>query len=196
MNFRITIHLYHSENSFFSSLFNKQHDCFYFENSQWSNYSNANITFAKLNSSRIVSQWEAGSAFGSDQSLVGLFLSLAELIHLVSSESVHNFLQFCAIYRFGLVSQWLRINLKIYWIRIFTKIESVHPYRTSNLSNKFCPSLSTTLWDILLTNKQTDRHTQKTDRYTDRNSGEHITSVHFCWQRQLRLMLLVHDLIM
>ena len=46
-------------------------------------------------------------------------------------------------------------------IRIFTKIESVGPCHTPNLSAKFHPNPSTTFWDILHTNKQTDREEWK-----------------------------------
>jgi len=42
-------------------------------------------------------------------------------------------------------------------IRIFTKIYSVRPCHTPNLSTKFHPNSSKTCWDILHTNKQTNK---------------------------------------
>ena len=43
------------------------------------------------------------------------------------------------------------------WIRIFTKIESILPCHTPSMSTKFHPDPCTTFWDILYTDKQTDR---------------------------------------
>ena len=68
---------------------------------------------------------------------------------------------------FGPISQWWRIALKKkkfncirIWIWIFTKIESVWPCYTPNLSTKFHLNLSIIFWDILHTkNKQTDGQT-------------------------------------
>ena len=44
---------------------------------------------------------------------MSLFLLPPQLTHQVSSESVHSFLRYCAIYRFSTISQWWRITLKI-----------------------------------------------------------------------------------
>ena len=41
-------------------------------------------------------------------------------------------------------------KLNNYRIRIFTKIKSICPYDTPNLSTKFHPNPSTTFWDIVL----------------------------------------------
>ena len=45
------------------------------------------------------------------------------------------------------------------WVRIyiFTKIESIWPSQTYNLSTKFCPKPSITFWDILLTDRQVSK---------------------------------------
>ena len=84
------------------------------------------------------------------------------LIHKNISSPI-NFWKFMEYIVFGPISQWWRITSKLnnpriqMRIRIFTKIESIRPSDTPNLSTKFHPDPSTTFWDILHTNKQTNR---------------------------------------
>ena len=71
----------------------------------------------------------------------------------------NTFLKYHAIQNyivFGLIFQRWWITLKLnnsriqIRIRIFTKIESIRPCHTPNLSTKFHPNPSTTFWDVML----------------------------------------------
>ena len=79
--------------------------------------------------------------------------------HQVSSDSVHNFLRYRAIYRFWPYLSMVRIHFKdsAIGIQIFTKIKLICPSRTHNLPTKFHPNPSITFWDILLTDTQTNK---------------------------------------
>ena len=55
----------------------------------------------------------------------------------------------------GPICQWWTITLEFFFnsrirIRIFTKIEVIRPYHTSNMSTKFRTNPSTTFWDIVI----------------------------------------------
>ena len=83
-------------------------------------------------------------------------------VHQVSSESVHNFLRYRAIYHFWAPSlngeESLKKTYQIWTrIRIFTKIESVRHCHAPTMSTKFHPYPSTTLWDIPHTDRETNK---------------------------------------
>ena len=50
----------------------------------------------------------------------------------------------------SMVMNHLKNSRSRIWIRIFTKIETILPCHTPNLSTKFCSNPSTTFWDIVL----------------------------------------------
>jgi len=77
-------------------------------------------------------------------------MSPNQLIHQVSSESVHHILRYRAMYRFIPITKTVKNHLKNYWIRIFTKVESILPCYIPKLPTKFHLNPSTTFWDILL----------------------------------------------
>ena len=91
------------------------------------------------------------------QNVISSSLSRTQCVLQASSESVPNFLRYCAIYRFWPRPSAVKNYLKNSWMRIqiFTKIESISPCHTPNMTTKFSPNPSTTFKDILFTNRQT-----------------------------------------
>ena len=99
-----------------------------------------------------------------------------QCVHQFSSESVHNFLRYRAIYHFGPVSQWWRNTEKILVVRSGS--------RSSPKSNQFvlvkhrtCPQnfirICPQLFEISCT---------QTDRQTDRKGWKH-NLLHLRWRR-------------
>ena len=97
------------------------------------------------------------------QNLINSSWSHTQHVNQVSSESVHNFLGYRATYRFwpnpSMMKNHFRNSSGRIWM--FTKIESIRPCRTPNLPTKLHRNPSTTFWDILHTNKQADRQTDR-----------------------------------
>ena len=115
-------------------------------------------TSARLNSLRFMSLRYTGSASGPEpQSTRLVLVTHPPQIHQDSSESVQNVLRYRAIYisllALSLNGEESVINYPIQ-ILIFTKIETISPCHTPDLSTKFRTNPSISFWDILLTNKQ------------------------------------------
>ena len=115
--------------------------------------------------------------------------SYTQHVYQVSSESVFNILRYFAKYPFwpdlSMVRNHLKNSSRRIRIRIFTKFDSVRHCRTLNASTKFHFDPPTTFWDILYTDKQTNRQKgidKQKERQTDRKQSSfnfNISSFNF-----------------